>query len=229
MMQGLLQYRNTPLQGVGLSPAQILLHRNLRDAIPALPGSYKMHKSWVVLAKLRLEARAQQQQTKLTEPEQQTLKPLSIGNKVLVQNKRIGKKNRWDRSGIVVQVKPNRQYEVQMECTGRRTLRNRRHLMVVSQGNDRLSARSRTARSLIRRDLPTKSSQSATNPNAPPVPRASIPDPESPSPDASLPSTSRLPRAFSHLLPHNSHCGNRYMQCLCQPFHLLLIVCVYYV
>ena len=110
MMQGLLQYRKTPLQGVDLSPAQILLHCNLRDAIPALPGSYKMHKSWVVLAKLRLEARAQQQQTKLTEPEQQTLKPLSIGNKVLVQNKRIGKKNRWDRSRIVVQVKPNRQY-----------------------------------------------------------------------------------------------------------------------
>ena len=32
--QALLQYRNTPLQNLGLSPAQILFHRNLRDCVP---------------------------------------------------------------------------------------------------------------------------------------------------------------------------------------------------
>ena len=36
----LLQYRNTPLRNVGLSPAQLLLGRSLRDPIPQPTSAY---------------------------------------------------------------------------------------------------------------------------------------------------------------------------------------------
>ena len=41
--QAILQYRNTPIQGIGLSPAQLLLHRRLQDYIPSHPHLYKPH------------------------------------------------------------------------------------------------------------------------------------------------------------------------------------------
>ena len=36
--RAVLQYRNTPIQGVGLSPAQMLLHSDLRDFLPTHPN-----------------------------------------------------------------------------------------------------------------------------------------------------------------------------------------------
>ena len=53
VMRALLQYRNTPMQGVGLSPAQILFHRDLRDELPSNPINYKLHELWIQQAKLR--------------------------------------------------------------------------------------------------------------------------------------------------------------------------------
>ena len=37
--QGILQYQNTSLPDINLSPAQVLLHRQLRDSIPAHPAT----------------------------------------------------------------------------------------------------------------------------------------------------------------------------------------------
>ena len=46
-----LQYRNIPIQGMGLSPLQLLQHRQLRGCIPAHPSLCKPHKrvghSWL--------------------------------------------------------------------------------------------------------------------------------------------------------------------------------------
>ena len=49
----LLQYKNTPLPDIGLSPAQILFHRELRDTIPSPRSNYHLHKDWVIAAKER--------------------------------------------------------------------------------------------------------------------------------------------------------------------------------
>ena len=38
---GLLQYRNTPLLGVGHSPAKIMFGRTLKDALPNLPANLR--------------------------------------------------------------------------------------------------------------------------------------------------------------------------------------------
>ena len=51
--QEILQYRNTPLLCIGLSPIQILLHRQLRDHVPNHPSNYHLHKQWVISAKQR--------------------------------------------------------------------------------------------------------------------------------------------------------------------------------
>ena len=40
--RAILQHRNTPLPGIGLSPAQMLLHRKLRDSIPTHPKHYRL-------------------------------------------------------------------------------------------------------------------------------------------------------------------------------------------
>ena len=57
-----LQHRNTPIAGLGLSPAQLLLHRQLRDHIPAHPQHYRLHKEWVISAAEREVAFAKRSQ-----------------------------------------------------------------------------------------------------------------------------------------------------------------------
>ena len=206
MMQGLLQYRNTPLQGVDLSPAQILLHRPLKDALPALPGAYKMHSFWLEQAQARLRARARQEQEKQNKIALTNLPPLSVGDKVLIQNKRTGKRNCWDRSGVVISVKPNRQYEIQLDSSGGHTLRNRRHLRVVSQGENQVRTGSDEVWPLVQRGVPqsTENSPVAVDQGAPLVspqpPSGQVPQ----QPDAAVSTAPRLPRALSRLLPHNS-------------------------
>ena len=41
VMRALMQYRNTPLTNLRLSPAQIVFNRQLRDFLPVLPHKYK--------------------------------------------------------------------------------------------------------------------------------------------------------------------------------------------
>ena len=53
--RAILQYRNTPIQGIGLSPAQLLLHCRLRDSIPSQPFLYKPHPEWIAAAQRREE------------------------------------------------------------------------------------------------------------------------------------------------------------------------------
>ena len=49
----LLQYRNTPIQSFGLSPAQLLFHRQLRDHLSSIPTHYQLHRKWLISAKKR--------------------------------------------------------------------------------------------------------------------------------------------------------------------------------
>ena len=60
--RALLQYRNTPYRDTGLSPAQLLLGRNLKDFLPTPPGRQNLGLIW----KKTLEARevALQQRSK---------------------------------------------------------------------------------------------------------------------------------------------------------------------
>lgn len=121
----ILQYRNTPLSTTGLSPAQILFHRKLKDAIPTHPAHYQLHKEWVLSAKEREACFAKQNKVIADNYNKHTraLGELAVGTHVLLQEG-----HRWRNQGVIVEALPFRQYRVRMLGSGRITLRNRRFL-----------------------------------------------------------------------------------------------------
>jgi transposase InsO family protein len=128
--RALLQYRNTPLQDIGVSPAQLLYGRRLRDHLPSFADVLKIRPEWIQLAEDRERAlslrhmRAQESYNHRT----RHLPGLEVGNCVLVQNQYGNYPNRWDKTGRIVEVHPNDQYLIRMDGSGRCTLRNRRFL-----------------------------------------------------------------------------------------------------
>ena len=113
------------MKDIGLSPAQMLLHRQLRDHIPVNPKLYKPNRSWIISAMDREHAieRRNANDTTRYNSTAHDLPPLVPRTPVTIQTKR-----KWDRSGVVVEVLPNRQYRIKVDGSGRVVLRNRRFL-----------------------------------------------------------------------------------------------------
>ena len=61
--RAILQYRNTPLPNIHLSPVQILFHCQLWDHIPSHPSHYHLHQPWVISAKQNKEYLSQRYTT----------------------------------------------------------------------------------------------------------------------------------------------------------------------
>ena len=136
--RALLQYRNTPIQGLGLSPAQILFHRNLRDTVPVRSAMLKPHQQWIVAAENR-ELAFQKRNADTNERYNtftRDLSPLPVGTRVLIQDH--AQKRRWNRSGVIVE-RLDRKYTIRMDGSGRIVSRNRKFLKVargVAHEND---------------------------------------------------------------------------------------------
>ena len=84
----ILQYRNTPIQGIELSPAQLLLHRSLRDYIPLHPHLYQPHPELIAQAPKR-EKTLSKRNADLIKKYNCTahaLSPLCKGDTVSIQN-----------------------------------------------------------------------------------------------------------------------------------------------
>ena len=106
--RALLQYRNTPLQGIGLSPAQILFGREIRDFFPFAPGKAGIRQEWRVTANDREEALAKRHATNI-ETWNRNVKELSeleIGQNVFVQNQTGNYPQRWGKTGSVIDKGP---------------------------------------------------------------------------------------------------------------------------
>jgi hypothetical protein len=144
----LLQYRNTPLLGIGYSPAQTLFGRALKDALPTNPANlrYKAEttdyqkKYGVPFSKYWshiLEGREVGASKKLFRAQERydehknPLAPLSVGDSVSVQNREGNKPLRWDRTGQVVERLENKQYMIKHDGSGRVLLRTRGHLKKI--------------------------------------------------------------------------------------------------
>ena len=127
--RAILQYRNTPLPYINLSPAQILFHRELRDYLPANPKLYKLHKDWIISSTDREQAYAQRNErlAKSYNMSARHLPEIPIGSHVAIHGPN-NKFKRWVKTGVVVDILPNRQYCVKVNGSGRVTVRNRRFL-----------------------------------------------------------------------------------------------------
>ena len=148
--RAVLQYRNTPMQGIGLSPAQMLLHRQLRDCLPSHPELYKPHKDWITAGYQREQMLAKRNHRLIFDYNRNAhcLSPLLVGDEVMIQDQT---NKKWDRSGVVVEVLPNRQYNVRMVGSGRISLRNRRFLKKVAGFNSSYSRLASSIRAYIQR------------------------------------------------------------------------------
>ena len=131
--RALLQYRNTPIQGLNLSPAQILYGRNLNDCMPTLQQSMNVRDEWRIAADERERAMRKRHLTSIETYNEHTkeLPELEEDDCVAIQNQSGNYPNRWDRTGTVVAKLPHRQYRVKTDGSNRVTLRNRRFLRKI--------------------------------------------------------------------------------------------------
>jgi len=125
--RALLQYRNTPLPDIQLSPAQILFHRQLKDYLPSHPSHYRLHQQWVMSSKQRetMLAKRNHHLIEIYNNNTRELKPLPIGTTVCIQNRGCKDCRQWKKTGIIVETMPNRQYHIKMNGSGRITVQNR--------------------------------------------------------------------------------------------------------
>ena len=129
-LQALLQYRNTPDPATKVSPSVFVFGRAIRDFIPIHPGKYFPHKAW----KDALDAREQAMKARYMRCEEywkehtKRLPQLERGDTVWIQNQTGPHPTKWNKTGVVVEVKQHDQYLVRVDGSNRLTLRNRKFL-----------------------------------------------------------------------------------------------------
>lgn len=136
MVRALLTHRNTPDAGCKLSPAQVLLGRPLRDTLPMISKEVMVFNNEEILPQWRdawnakeeaLKARYVKTLETLNE-HSRDIPPLHHGDYVMIQNQSGRYPKKWDKSGMIVEIKGHDQYVVKTAGSGRLTLRNRRFL-----------------------------------------------------------------------------------------------------
>ena len=128
--RAMLQYRNTPDPETKLSPAMCLFGRAIRDFIPVHPGKYEPHPTWkstLQERELALRNRHMKYHEQLSEHTRH-LPPLKIGDSVRIQNQIGPHPTKWDKTGMIIEVRQFDQYVIRVDGSGRVTLRNRKFL-----------------------------------------------------------------------------------------------------
>ena len=146
VVRALLQLRNTPDRDCGLSSAEVLFGRPLKDSMPRLDKSISIFESPQIHPLWRENWSAKEKAIRSRfvktcerlEEHSKELPPLQEGDTVFIQNQNraYGKPNKWDREGTIIQTGEHDQYLVRVHGTGRVTLRNRRFLRKFSPRRD---------------------------------------------------------------------------------------------
>ena len=121
-LQAILQLRNTPEPDSRVSPAQIIFGRPLRDAFSFINHAVKfdnpsIHPMWREAWKAK-EIALRTRFIKSVEhlnAHSRPLPPLSLGDRVFIQNQTGVHPTKWDRSGIIVESRKCDQYLVKVD------------------------------------------------------------------------------------------------------------------
>ena len=105
LSRALLQHRNTPIKGLGLSPAQLLFGRSIKDLLPVRGGDYKPTETWSTCREYREKAlrhRVSLGGERWAE-NTKSLPKLIPGQHAFIQNQRAACNlaKRWDKTGVV--------------------------------------------------------------------------------------------------------------------------------
>jgi hypothetical protein len=112
------------------SPAVCIFGHPIRHFIPILPGRYMPHNTWLETMAAREEAlrnrymRDCERWSELTK----RLLPLAVGDQVRIQNQVGPHPLKWDKTGVIIEVRQFDQYVVRVDGPGRVTLHNRKFL-----------------------------------------------------------------------------------------------------
>ena len=128
--RAILTYRNTPSPDTKLSPSQCVFGRTIKDFIPIPRNNYRPLWKWADMLDNR-ERALMDRSTRMRRywsEHTKVLPPLRVGQHVRVQNQIGPHARKWDKTGIVVEVRQHDQYVVKLNGSNRVTLRNRKFL-----------------------------------------------------------------------------------------------------
>ena len=132
-MRALLAHRNTPCPVSGLSPAQVVFGRVLRDFLPLQPGKFLPRPEWRQAAQARAATYAKRHIQKAEQLSRGTkpLPPLQAGDHVAIQNQKGVNPRQWSQTGVVIEVGPHHSYNVSVDGSRTITKRNRQFLRKI--------------------------------------------------------------------------------------------------
>ena len=131
--RALLAHRNQPCPTSGLSPAQVVYGRVLRDFLPLQPWKLQPRPEWRQAAEDRANAYAKRHIKKGEQLTQgsKSLPPLKPGDHVSIQNQTGNNPRQWQHTGVVIEVGPHHSYTVSIDGSRTLTKRNRKFLRKI--------------------------------------------------------------------------------------------------
>ena len=136
--RALLIHRNTPDPATGVSPAQIVFGRPIRDHLPTPLHKLDIRSDWTKAAKLREECFMKRHYAKcedLTHGTKQ-LQSLIPGDFVYVQDQAGKTPRQWNRSAKVLEALPHDSFLIRIDGSYTTTRRNRKFLRKFTPHNE---------------------------------------------------------------------------------------------